>query len=160
MSSIAPIQISQEAASSRNSSDNEKRHEAWVDSSAIENRPRKSSLISYEELPVWHQDNPFIRKGYRPISRSTMACLRSLAFLHNETLNIYTHLIPAAAALFVGEAWVLSYLRQRYVDVGASDYVIFAVLFSAAAAVSDFRVHFPLFLVLFRVSTLSFRPRL
>ncbi|KAH8162046.1 hypothetical protein CIB48_g6208 [Xylaria polymorpha] len=134
MSSIAPIQISQEAASSRNSSDNEKRHEAWVDSSAIENRPRKSSLISYEELPVWHQDNPFIRKGYRPISRSTMACLRSLAFLHNETLNIYTHLIPAAAALFVGEAWVLSYLRQRYVDVGASDYVIFAVLFSAAAA--------------------------
>ncbi|RYC60031.1 hypothetical protein CHU98_g6183 [Xylaria longipes] len=135
MSSIAPIQIEQEATSRRNSLDNEKHHESWVDASAIENTSSlKSGLISYEELPVWHQDNPFIRHGYRPISRSTMACLRSLAFLHNETLNIYTHLIPAVAALFIGEAWVLSYLRQRYVDVGASDYIIFAFLLSAAAA--------------------------
>ncbi|KAI1757529.1 mPR-like GPCR protein [Xylaria castorea] len=134
MSSIAPIQNEQEATSCRNSSDNEKRHESWADASAIEStRSCESGLISYEELPVWHQDNPFIRHGYRPISRSTVACLRSLTFLHNETLNIYTHLIPAAAALFVGEAWVLSYLRQRYVDVGASDYVIFAFLLSAAA---------------------------
>ncbi|KAI0487152.1 mPR-like GPCR protein [Xylaria cf. heliscus] len=135
MSATAPIPIEQEATSRRNSSDNEKRPGSWVDTSAIESaRPCKSGLISYEELPIWHQDNPFIRHGYRPISRSATACLKSLAFLHNETLNIYTHLIPAAAALFVGEAWILSYLRQRYVDVGASDYGIFAFLLSAAAA--------------------------
>jgi adiponectin receptor len=94
---------------------------------------RKHELISYEELPVWHQDNPFIKHGYRPISRSTVACLQSWAFLHNETLNIYTHLIPAVAALLIGEAWVLSYLRQRYADIVASDYVVFAFLLSAAA---------------------------
>ncbi|KAI0554863.1 mPR-like GPCR protein [Xylaria curta] len=134
MSAEPPIQTGQEATSRRDSSDNEKRHE-WVDASAIESTEScKSRLISYEELPAWHQDNPFIRHGYRPISRSTIACLRSLAFLHNETMNIYTHLIPAAAALFVGVAWVLPYLRQRYVDVGASDYVIFAFLLSAASA--------------------------
>ncbi|TRX92510.1 hypothetical protein FHL15_006677 [Xylaria flabelliformis] len=133
--SSTPIQTGREAASRRNSSDNEKRHESWVDATAIESTGScKSGLISYEELPAWHQDNPFIRHGYRPISRSTIACLRSLAFLHNETLNIYTHLIPATAALFVGVAWVFSYLRQRYVDVGVSDYAIFAFLFSAAAA--------------------------
>ncbi|KAK5630193.1 hypothetical protein RRF57_005908 [Xylaria bambusicola] len=93
----------------------------------------KHGLISYEELPVWHQDNPFIRHSYRPISRSTAACLRSWGFLHNETLNIYTHLVPAVAALFVGEVWVLWYLSQKYARVGASDYVIFAFLLSAAA---------------------------
>ncbi|KAI0194300.1 mPR-like GPCR protein [Xylaria flabelliformis] len=133
--SSTPIQTGREAASRRNSSDNEKRPESWVNATAIESTEScKSGLISYEELPAWHQDNPFIRHGYRPISRSTIACLRSLAFLHNETLNIYTHLIPAAAALFVGVAWVLSYLRQRYVDVGVSDYAILAFLLSAAAA--------------------------
>ncbi|KAI0856722.1 mPR-like GPCR protein [Xylaria cubensis] len=133
--SSTPIQTGREATSRRNSSDNEKRPESWVDATVIESTEScKSGLISYEELPAWHQDNPFIRHGYRPISRSTIACLRSLAYLHNETLNIYTHLIPAAAALFVGVAWVLSYLRQRYVDVGVSDYAILAFLLSAAAA--------------------------
>ncbi|KAI0427875.1 mPR-like GPCR protein [Xylaria sp. FL1042] len=147
-SSIPPIRIEPERAgnssSRRTSSGDEKHHESWMDadiSAAVaaaadsERRAQshKHGLISYEELPVWHQDNPFIRHSYRPISRSTAACLRSWGFLHNETLNIYTHLIPAAAALFIGEAWVLSYLRQKYVNAGASDYLIFAFLLSASA---------------------------
>ncbi|KAI1813688.1 mPR-like GPCR protein [Poronia punctata] len=95
---------------------------------------KRRRLISYEELPSWHQDNPFIKHGYRPISNSTAACLRSWATLHNETLNIYTHLIPAVLALVIGEAWVLSYLRHQYANLGAGDYVIFAFLLSAMAA--------------------------
>ncbi|KAI0202142.1 hemolysin-III related-domain-containing protein [Astrocystis sublimbata] len=130
----APIEVEQKAPSRRDSSDNEKRLEPWVDASAVEStQPCESRLISYLELPVWHQDNPFIRHGYRSISRSTTACIRSLTYLHNETLNIYTHLIPAALALFVGEAWVLAYLGRQYEDLGARDYAIFAVLLSAAA---------------------------
>ncbi|KAI1130632.1 mPR-like GPCR protein [Nemania abortiva] len=123
----------------RTSSSDEKTPESWVNTiptaESGERAPsREHRLISFEELPAWHQDNPFIKHGYRPISRSTIACFQSWGFLHNETLNIYTHLIPAAAALFIGEAWVLSSLRRRYIDIAASDYAIFTFLLSAAAA--------------------------
>ncbi|KAI1112511.1 mPR-like GPCR protein [Nemania sp. NC0429] len=137
MAPIASIQIEQDPPNSRRSSSGDEKHpESWVDASAGAEvgRSRGHGLIAFEELPAWHQDNPFIRHGYRPISHSAIACLQSWGFLHNETVNIYTHLIPAAAALFVGEAWVLVYLRQRYVDVGASDYVIFAFLLLTASA--------------------------
>ncbi|KAI1174510.1 mPR-like GPCR protein [Nemania sp. FL0916] len=140
MTPIIPIQFDEDPPSSRRTSSGDEKHtEAWVDANSTEEsgqraQSRKRGLISYDELPVWHQDNPFIKHGYRPISRSTIACFQSWGSLHNETLNIYTHLIPAAAALFIGEAWVLLDLRRRYVDIGASDYVIFTFLLSAAAA--------------------------
>ncbi|KAI3339576.1 mPR-like GPCR protein [Ustulina deusta] len=141
MASNAPIQIEPDppsTSSRRTSSGDEKPGESWVDVSAVADLERraqshKHGLISYDELPTWHQDNPFIRHSYRPISRSAASCLRSWGFLHNETLNIYTHLIPAAAALFIGQAWVLSHLRQKYAHVSTSDYVIFAFLLSASA---------------------------
>ncbi|KAI0418884.1 mPR-like GPCR protein [Xylaria grammica] len=146
MASSAPMQIEHvpPSTSSRPSSSGDEKHEKqrepWVDVSTSASadsdhdaQAHKHGLISYKELPVWHQDNPFIKHGYRPISRSTVACLRSWGFLHNETLNIYTHLVPAAAALFVGEAWVLTYLRQKYANAAPSDYLIFAFLLSAAA---------------------------
>ncbi|KAI1437386.1 mPR-like GPCR protein [Xylaria sp. CBS 124048] len=140
MTSIIPIQAERDPPSSgRSSSDNEKHPESWVAAGVVAEQAeqveqqRRHGLISYEELPAWHQDNPFIKTGYRPISHSAAACLRSWGFLHNETMNIYTHLIPAVAALFIGEAWVLSRLRQQYADADASDYVIFAVLLLAAA---------------------------
>lgn len=73
--------------SSRNSSSqNEQPHDA------IHSRPR---LCTFEVLPKWYQDNPYIRTGYRPVSNSYHACIYSLAYLHNETMNIYSHLIPA-----------------------------------------------------------------
>ena len=145
---IEPDPTSSSSDSRRTSSGDEKPPETWVNANNIDiidsnvsnaedsarcARSRKHGLISYEELPVWHQDNPFIRHSYRPISRSTVACLRSWGFLHNETLNIYTHLVPAVAALLLGEAWVLAYLSQKYARAAPSDYVIFAFLLSSAA---------------------------
>ncbi|GAP90837.1 putative mPR-like GPCR protein [Rosellinia necatrix] len=133
---IAPIQVDQDPPSSRRTSLGDEKHPSsciTTDSEQQQARSRKHGLISFEELPAWHQDNPFVKHGYRPIERSTTACLRSWGFLHNETLNIYTHLIPAVAALFIGEAWVLLYLRHTYVNVVASDYAVFAFLLFAAA---------------------------
>ncbi|PSN70323.1 HlyIII-domain-containing protein [Corynespora cassiicola Philippines] len=56
---------------------------------------RPARLCNFAELPKWYQDNPFIIANYRPVSESYNACLHSLAYLHNETVNIYTHLLPA-----------------------------------------------------------------
>lgn len=53
------------------------------------------ALVPFTALPDWYAENPHIPSSYRPVSNSYQACLQSLAYLHNESLNIYTHLIPA-----------------------------------------------------------------
>lgn len=55
--------------------------------------------LLFEELPEWLQDNPSIRTGYRAPSNSSISCLKSWASIHNETMNIYTHLVPAVVLL-------------------------------------------------------------
>ncbi|KAJ4358708.1 uncharacterized protein N0V89_003292 [Didymosphaeria variabile] len=54
-------------------------------------------LLTYNELPDWYraEASPFITSHYRPPSHSIHKSLQSLGRLHNETTNIYTHLIPA-----------------------------------------------------------------
>ncbi|KAJ7217692.1 hemolysin-III related-domain-containing protein, partial [Mycena pura] len=65
-------------------------------------------LISYADLPVACRNNPFVTDGYRfiPLSRWHIL-LASVFSLHNEALNIYTHLIPLVlwGAAFAG-VWV------------------------------------------------------
>ncbi|TGO90872.1 hypothetical protein BPOR_0048g00210 [Botrytis porri] len=51
-------------------------------------------LITYDDLPSWHQDNPSIFTSYRPITHSLRDSLKTFFTLHNETLNIHTHSIP------------------------------------------------------------------
>ena len=57
-------------------------------------------LCNFAELPKWYQDNPHILSNYRPVSHSYNVCIQSLGYLHNETVNIYTHLIPAFVLAF------------------------------------------------------------
>lgn len=59
-------------------------------------------LLTYNELPDWYRDeaSPFITSRYRPVSNSVNRSLQSLAHLHNETANIYTHLVPAVILAF------------------------------------------------------------
>ena len=56
--------------------------------------------LLFEDLPDWYQDNPHIKTGYRKISNSALSCLHSCTALHNETMNIYTHGIPALFLTF------------------------------------------------------------
>lgn len=70
-------------------------------------------LLSYEEIPEWYQDNPYIRNGYRPVSHSARACFDSWIYIHNETMNIYTHLLPAAALLVSSLVYIIARLRNR-----------------------------------------------
>lgn len=82
-------------------------------------------LLSFDELPKWHQDNEFILHGYRPISGSTRVSLRSWSYIHNESVNIYSHLIPAIAFL-LGEWYILQYLTSRYSNITSVDLFIFS----------------------------------
>ena len=49
---------------------------------------------TFQELPSHMQDNEFIHSGYRAYY-SAMQCLSSLFRIHNETMNIWTHLLGA-----------------------------------------------------------------
>lgn len=49
-------------------------------------------LLKYDECPDYLKSNPYIRTGYRS-GQSWPQCLRSIFAFHNETLNIWTHLL-------------------------------------------------------------------
>jgi len=84
---------------SASSSDSQPRKDAHHrdDNSASQQARR---LCAFTELPKWYQDNPHILSSYRPVSFSYNACIQSLAYVHNETVNIYTHLVPALILAF------------------------------------------------------------
>ena len=59
-------------------------------------------MIGYSDLPEWAKDNEFILKYYRPIIPSWRYILKSSLFqIHNETFNIFSHLLPAIVTLYL-----------------------------------------------------------
>jgi adiponectin receptor len=60
---------------------------------------RHPPLVTWKELPLWQQDNHYIFTHYRPASNSFTRSLASLFYLHNESVNIHSHLW--AAVLFL-----------------------------------------------------------
>ena len=58
-------------------------------------KAKQALTVAWSELPSWQQDNQYILSGYRPQSNSFKRSFKSLAYLHNETVNVYSHLIPA-----------------------------------------------------------------
>ena len=90
-------------------------------------------LLKYDEIPSWHQDNEHIRSGYRPETHSTKLCFASWSYIHNETANIYSHLLPAIAAL-VCETMLYRFFQVRYPTSTTGDQLVFAFFLLAAAA--------------------------
>lgn len=88
-------------------------------------------LVPYEHLPEWYQDNPWIRSGYRPVSNSANACFRSWVRLHNEVVNIHSHLF-AAIAFLLAEAYILEPLSSKYPRVSVGDYAVLTIFLSSA----------------------------
>ena len=88
-------------------------------------------LLAYEDVPEWYQDNEFIRHGYRPVLCSARVSFASWLYLHNESVNILSHLIPAIGFL-LGEWYIQDCLHGRYPGVTSSDHLIFAFFLLAA----------------------------
>lgn len=56
-------------------------------------------LLAWAEIEEWQRDNVYIHSGYRSVSNSYTECLGSWFSLHNETVNIHTHLLGVVAVL-------------------------------------------------------------
>ena len=77
-------------------------------------RPKtKRRLLGRHEVPPWCSHNPFLLTGFRPISESAQLCIESLGYVHNETVNIYSHLVPAIVT-FTRAAFIHLYFRAHY----------------------------------------------
>ncbi|KAJ6011180.1 hypothetical protein N7451_002592 [Penicillium sp. IBT 35674x] len=89
-------------------------------------------LLHWDELPHWQRDNHHIHTGYRPASSSFWASFQSLGYFHNETINIYSHLLPSILA--VPAAYQLYHaLEPRYQTAADSDIAAFCCFFAGAA---------------------------
>ncbi|CAG8530492.1 15766_t:CDS:2 [Dentiscutata erythropus] len=61
----------------------------------------RSLTCSFSELPHWLQDNVDIITGYRRPTYSYIKCVRSLFYLHNESVNIWSHLVGAVIFIII-----------------------------------------------------------
>ncbi|KAG2203458.1 hypothetical protein INT47_008185 [Mucor saturninus] len=86
-------------------------------------------LLMYDELPGPWQSNEYIRTGYRFLD-SAADCWYSLFYFHNETGNIWTHLL-GFIVLFALGIYEL-FFSELMVSIPVSDRVVFLVFFLAA----------------------------
>ncbi|KAI5805529.1 hemolysin-III related-domain-containing protein [Peziza echinospora] len=70
------------------------------------NTIQRALTCVWDELPSWQQDNHYIRSGYRHASNSFLKSIHSLTYLHNESINVYTHLIGTLLLLLL--SYILS----------------------------------------------------
>lgn len=92
------------------------------------------TLLSIEKVPSWYGENPHIRTGYRPVFAAAGPCFRSWAYLHNQSGNIYTHLVPGVAVATAGNATLAVYLARNYPGATVADRAVFHVYLTACAA--------------------------
>ncbi|RPA93003.1 HlyIII-domain-containing protein [Choiromyces venosus 120613-1] len=97
-----------------------------------EKKVEQALTVLFHELPLWMQDNHFIISGYRPQSFSLYKSFHSLTYLHNETVNIYTHLLPSLLSLLLGTYALKTHLLPRYPTSTTPDLLSFTCFFASA----------------------------
>ncbi|KAJ9262385.1 hypothetical protein DTO212C5_7940 [Paecilomyces variotii] len=96
------------------------------DGEPVEQAPSKNTLLKIEEVPKWYDVNPFIISGYRNESNSFLGSLASWTYLHNETCNIYSHLIPAVVSVFA-QSFMYEHVRTRYPNLTSFDWSVLSL---------------------------------
>lgn len=102
---------------------------------AVEQKIETSLLLAWDDLEDWRRDNAFIHTGYRPTSNSYRRSFSSLFTLHNESVNIWTHLLGSIFFTAVGlAAFYLfeAFAAARYASATRADVIAFAFFFAGA----------------------------
>ncbi|KAM0201828.1 hypothetical protein ACHAPA_010985 [Fusarium lateritium] len=97
----------------------------------IESKVESSLLLLWDDLPDWRRDNAFILSGYRQSQNSYAHSFRSLFYMHNESVNIWSHLLGAIVFL-ASAAYVDRVVRPRYASASSTDVLVFACFFGGA----------------------------
>lgn len=99
----------------------------------VEARIESALLILWDDLPTWRRDNHFIVSGYRADSQSYWKSFKSLFYLHNELVNIWTHLLGAMVFPGIG-VWLYGVIAPRYASATGADVLVFGCFFAGAVA--------------------------
>lgn len=112
-----------------------------------------TTLLCFDEIPIWQQDNQYLMTGYRSVqkilhvqyrvrpltefARRESASLRtsfaSLSYRHNQVINAYTHLLGAVGfGLLPIYFYELDYKRWEYAHI---DDLIVLTLYTLAVAI-------------------------
>lgn len=89
------------------------------------------SLVSWDDLDHWQQDNHYIHTGYRKASYSYSKSVQSILHWHNESVNIWSHLVPAILSLPLG-VFLYTTLRPRYDQASQADVIAMGCFFAGA----------------------------
>lgn len=89
-----------------------------------------AALLSIDKIPDWYGENPFIQSGYRPVFAAAKPCFHSWLYLHNQSANIFTHLVPGVLALALNAA-LLRYFSLWYPDATLADRAVFHIYLTA-----------------------------
>ncbi|KAF7564044.1 hypothetical protein G7046_g28 [Stylonectria norvegica] len=116
------------------SSDNKDAHANYSDDAddADYSLDDATRLLTIDEIPPWYAENPFILSGYRPVFEDAIPCFESWLYLHNQTLNILTHLIPGLCAVLVNIAFFYFFVHW-YPDATFGDRAVLHVYLTACA---------------------------
>jgi len=99
-------------------------------------RPRWTStpdaevkLLKITEVDEYYRSNPFILTGYRDRT-GFFGCIRSVVLLHNETVNIWSHLLGFLylAALFFRDVILVLPSTENGLEVTRTDFFILFLL--------------------------------
>lgn len=99
----------------------------------VTDKAEEALTVLWSEVPAWIQDNHYIRAGYRPESNSYQKSAASLSYLHNESVNIWSHLL---GALVAGLTAIVLYhvVRPRFSMAKSEDVMVFSCFFLGAIA--------------------------
>ena len=89
-------------------------------------------LLTISEVPSWYGDNPYIHTGYRPVFAAVAPCFHSWLYLHNQTANIFTHLVPGVLALALNGALVWLF-QHHYPEAIFWDRAVFHLYLTACS---------------------------
>lgn len=90
------------------------------------------TLLAIGDLPAWRDPNPFVLTGYRQESQSCWDSFTSWRYWHNESCNIYSHLIPGVVLLF-SQGALYDYIRARHWALDGFDWTILTLQLLSAS---------------------------
>lgn len=83
-------------------------------------------ICNHNELPDWMKGDPYITQGYRRPTNSFRDCCRSLGYMHNESFNVWSHLLPAIfLVLVVLLVWLDFWVFRGNLKITIRDKAIF-----------------------------------
>lgn len=85
-------------------------------------------LLKWNALPAWQKDNQYILGHYRIASYSYSGSMQSIFYLHNESVNIHSHLL--GSFLFLCLSFSVYAFRDH--PVSSSDIAAFGCFFLGA----------------------------